>query len=68
MIFQLLNPAIEAKDHLSVNQNERQEFTKFKNQNWSFCKILMINLLIVYNMLFRRYIIGQTNLLYLDKK
>ena len=50
MIFQLLNPAIEAKDHLSVNQNERQEFTKFKNQNWSFCKILMINLLIVYHM------------------
>ena len=68
MIFRLLNPAIVAKDHLCVNQNERNEFSKYKNRNWSFCKILIYNLLIVDNMLFRRYIIGQTNLLYLDKK
>ena len=38
MIFQLLNPAIVAKDHLSVNQNERNNLLNSKTEIGPFAK------------------------------
>ena len=51
MIFQLLNPANVAKDHLSVNQTESYKFIKYKNQNWFLCKILIYIKKIIVNII-----------------
>ena len=60
MVFQLTNPAIAAKGHLSVNQNESREYNNYKDQNSTFCKILINNLFITNNTVFRRSENGKT--------